>query len=74
MTELFERLGLGRWVHDIETVTADCLINSVDQFLEMLPELRETLFTAVQREHASAVASGAIVKQAFEEWRNTRQT
>jgi len=69
MKELFERLGQGRWVQDIETLSGDELITALEQFLEVLPEIRESLFTAVQREHASAVASGAIVKEAFEKWR-----
>jgi len=72
MQELFERLGQGRWVQDIETVSGDGLINRVDEFLDVLPEIRESIFTAVQKEHESAAASGQIVKQAFEEWRQTR--
>ena len=71
MQELFERLGQGRWVHDIETVSGDGLIQRVNEFLEALPKMRESIFTAVEREHGSAVASGQIVKQAFEEWRKT---
>jgi len=72
MKELFERLGHGRWVQDIETLSADGLINAADQFLQELPATRETLFTAVQNEHASAAASGTIVKEAFEEWRRAK--
>jgi len=72
MKELFERLGQGRWVQDIETISADGLINAADQYLRELPTVREAVFTAVEREHASAVASGAIVRKAFEEWRRRK--
>jgi colanic acid/amylovoran biosynthesis protein WcaK/AmsJ len=69
MHELFGRLGQARWVHDIETISADALSESVDKFLQELPRIREPLFSAVEREYANAVASGAIVKQAYDEWR-----
>ncbi|HKS09684.1 MAG TPA: polysaccharide pyruvyl transferase family protein [Pyrinomonadaceae bacterium] len=69
MHGLFERLGQARWVQDIESVNGEVLIEKLEQFLEALPGMRRPLFTAVQREHASAVASGQIVKQAYEEWR-----
>lgn len=69
MKELFERLGQECWVLDIETISGDALITNVNEFLEALPQIRETLFTAVQREIENAAASGLVVKQAFEEWR-----
>jgi colanic acid/amylovoran biosynthesis protein WcaK/AmsJ len=69
MKELFERLGQECWVLDIETISGDALITNVNQFLEALPQIRETLFTAVQREIENAAASGLVVKRAFEEWR-----
>jgi polysaccharide pyruvyl transferase WcaK-like protein len=73
MQELFERLGQRRYVQDIETLSGDALIEAVDQFLSQLPEIREPLFTAVEHERASAAASGAIVKQAYEEWRRVNR-
>ena len=72
MQELFKRLGQGQWVQDIETFSAGGLIKAVDQFLKALPAIRESIFTAVQKEHASAAASGHIVKEAFEEWCKAR--
>ena len=69
MHGLFERLGQARWVQDIESVGGDVLIKNLEEFLAALPELRGPLFTAVLKEHASAVASGQIVKRAYEEWR-----
>ena len=73
MQELFERLGQRRYVQDIETLSGDALIEAVDQFLSQLPEIREPLFTAVEHERASAAASGAIVKQAYDEWRKVNR-
>lgn len=68
MQELFERLGQGHWVQPIEDVTGGSLVERADQLLEELPHVRATLFSAVENEHKNAVASGALVKQAFEEW------
>jgi hypothetical protein len=66
---LFERLAQERWVQDIEAISGTALIDAVDRFLEALPEIREPLFTAVQKEYENATASGQLVRQAFEEWR-----
>lgn len=74
MHGLFERLGQARWVQDIETVTGETLIAALEQFLRALPQLRGPLFTAVQQERASAVASGEIVKQAYDNWRKAKHT
>ena len=71
MRELFRRLGQEHWVQDIEAISGDILINALDQFLEALPEIREPLFTAVQKEYEDAVASGHLVRKAVEEWRQT---
>lgn len=72
MHELFEKLGQGRWVQDIETISANTLIETADTFLASLPEIREPLFTAVQKEYESAKASGQLVKAAFDRWRESR--
>jgi colanic acid/amylovoran biosynthesis protein len=73
MRELFERLAQGRWVQDIEAISAGALINAVDQLLKALPDIRQPLFTAVQKEYENAIASGHLVRQAFEEWRRARE-
>ena len=73
MRELFERLGQGRWVHDIETISAKTLIDSIEHFLEQLPELRPALFAAVQNERENALASGQYVKEAFDQWRQSNE-
>jgi colanic acid/amylovoran biosynthesis protein len=73
MQELFERLGQGSWVHDIETLSGNALSTAIDQFLSQLPESCGPLFAAVERERASAAASGMIVKQAYDEWRKNHR-
>ena len=70
--ELFEGLGQQRWVQDIETLSAKTLIDTADTFLASLPEIREPLFTAVEKEYKSARASGQFVKAAFDQWRELR--
>jgi hypothetical protein len=40
--------------------------------LNELPGIRAKLFNAVEKEHENAVASGQLVKQAFEEWRRSK--
>lgn len=72
MHELFEKLGQPRWVQDIETISAKTLVDTADKFLASLPDIREPLFTAVQKEYESAKTSGQIVKAAFDRWRPSR--
>lgn len=74
MRELFERLGQGEWVNDIETISPETLIERVDRFLEQLPSIRGPLFSAVQNERENAIASGQLVKEAFERWRANRRS
>ena len=73
MRELFQRLSHERWVQDIETISGDTLITSVDNFIRALPDIRVSIFTAVQKEHENAIASGQLVRQAYDEWRQARQ-
>jgi colanic acid/amylovoran biosynthesis protein len=72
MHELFESLGQQHWVQDIETMSAKTLIDTADTLLQSLPDIREPLFTAVQKEYESAKASGQLVKAAFDQWRRSR--
>jgi colanic acid/amylovoran biosynthesis protein len=66
MHELFEKLGQRRWVQDIESISAQTLVDTADAFLAALPDIREPLFNAVRKEYESAKASGQFVKTAFE--------
>jgi len=72
MHELFEKLGQPRWVQDIETMSAETLVDTADTFLQSLPDIREPLFSAVQKEYESAKASGQLVKAAFDQWRQSK--
>jgi len=69
MRELFQRLSHEFWVQDIETISGDTLITAVDQFIRGLPDIRQSVFTAVQKEYENAAASGHLVRQAYDEWR-----
>jgi colanic acid/amylovoran biosynthesis protein len=69
MQELFERLGLPGLAQDIELMSGEALLQAFDEFLERLPDIRERLFTAVEKERESALMSGDVVKQALDRWR-----
>lgn len=71
--ELFQRLEMGEWVQDIETVDKLSLINSVKSFIDDLPEIRRTLSVKIQNERERAFKSAKIVKTAFEEWHSQKQ-
>jgi colanic acid/amylovoran biosynthesis protein len=64
--ELFERLGQGRWVQDIEEISGPSLLIAADAFLKAVPGIRRTLFGAVQREREQAIQSVEFVKRTFE--------
>lgn len=69
--ELFNRLGLGQWVQNIETIDQESIVKSVDAFFVALPEIRQTLFGKVERERELAMKSSFIVKEAFEQRQNS---
>jgi colanic acid/amylovoran biosynthesis protein len=73
MDELFRRLGHGQWVQDIESINGESLIKAVDSFLESMPQIRGTLFTAVQKERESALESAGLVKKAFNQWQHSKR-
>lgn len=66
--ELFARLGLSEWVHDIETINQEILINSIGKFLVELPKIREHLFEKVEKEKYRAMQSGYLVKESLDKW------
>ena len=73
MHELFKRLGHGRWVQNIESINGESLIEAVDSFLDSMPQIRGTLFTAVQKERESALESAGLVKKAFNQWQQSKR-
>ena len=54
---LFERLGMGEFVHDIESVSASELGRSLDHFLEALPTMRREFASAVESERRRGAAA-----------------
>jgi colanic acid/amylovoran biosynthesis protein len=64
---LFERLGLGEWVQDIERVRPDTLPAVADRFVEHLPTFRANLFERVEAQRAEAMSSGVWVRDAVRE-------
>ncbi|NJN86715.1 MAG: polysaccharide pyruvyl transferase [Leptolyngbyaceae cyanobacterium SL_7_1] len=66
--ELFNRLGMGQWVHDIETIDDESLVSSAKKFLQALPDIQQILPKEVAKERERATESGALVKQAFDQW------
>jgi colanic acid/amylovoran biosynthesis protein len=68
MRELFERLGQGNWVQDIEKISPESLIRAADSFLDSISQSRAALFAAVEKERQDALESVSFVKKAFDEW------
>jgi colanic acid/amylovoran biosynthesis protein len=66
---LFDRLGLGAWVQDIERVRSDTLPGVTDRFIDDLPTFRADLFERVEEQRAEAFASGEWVRDAVREGR-----
>jgi colanic acid/amylovoran biosynthesis protein len=60
--ELFHHLGMGRWVHDINTLESPALAETVDRLLQELPALGETVAGAARAEHARALASATLIR------------
>lgn len=63
--ELFNRLGLGEYVHDMKGVRADAFVRTLGDFLDNVARVRETMFTGVDLERRSAIESGALVRAAL---------
>jgi colanic acid/amylovoran biosynthesis protein len=61
-TELFRSLGLGEWVHDIETVRAESLIHAVDALIARLEEIGAVVLQVAERERRRALASGRLTR------------
>ncbi len=66
--ELFARLGMSAWVQDIETINQEFLINSIEEFLASLPNIKSDVMVQVKKERDRAVESSFLVKQMLEKW------
>jgi colanic acid/amylovoran biosynthesis protein len=69
--ELFNRLQLGQWVHDIELIEPEEFTQSVQAFIQAIPQIRQTLAVGVLQEQQQALEAGAIAKQALERWQDS---
>jgi colanic acid/amylovoran biosynthesis protein len=56
MRELFGHLGQAKWVHDIESITPEALVQGVDAMIADEAAVRLSLFTAVAEANARAVS------------------
>lgn len=64
--ELFSRLQMGEWVHDIEAVRAESLISSLESFFQSKAHINQILSTHVEIERQRALESGKLVRTALE--------
>ncbi len=60
--ELFEKIGLGKWVANIENLSSDQLISLVVEFKDQLVNIRQQVAAAVEKEFSSAMESGAVLQ------------
>lgn len=70
--ELFARLGMSKWVQDIETINKATLITSIEDFLANLPQFRDDLMAKVDQERSRAIKSGILVKESLEDWQKNK--
>ena len=63
--ELFDRLGVGEYVHDMEGVDADAFVRTLGDFLHNAASVRETMFAGVEIERKRAIESAALVSAAL---------
>jgi len=62
---LFEALGWGDWVLDIESLDGGVLVERLDRLFADLPRLRGGLFEAVERQRRSALQAAALMRTAW---------
>lgn len=64
--ELLARLGHRDWSVDIETITGQMLIATLERVFDELPSARAGLFEGVERMRMDAMVSGQLVAEAFQ--------
>lgn len=69
--DVFNNLGQGHVVLDIEDINGQLIITSIDSYIASINEIRPTLFSAVQREYERAWETPILVKKAFEQLRRS---
>lgn len=66
--ELFSKLGQEEWMADIENIEATSLIDSVNSFINSVPQIRHNLIAKIRQERSSAWQASALVQKAFKQW------
>jgi len=66
-TELFTRLGMGRWVLPIEDAAGDKPRGLLEDFIRNLPARRKSLFEAVAEERALALSASGLLQASMGE-------
>jgi colanic acid/amylovoran biosynthesis protein len=61
--ELFKRLGLEKWVQNIEQLNSDTIIKALDSFLENFPDLSRKVFEGVMKERTAAIESVNLMRK-----------
>jgi len=61
--ELFNKLGQGKWIIDIEEIESTTLITYMDRFLNSLKEIRQDLIPTIQKEIEQVYESCFFIKQ-----------
>ncbi|TXD35001.1 polysaccharide pyruvyl transferase [Lujinxingia vulgaris] len=62
-TELFERMGAGQWVEDINTIDADAFVQKIDALLADLPGVKALLAKGVAEQREIALEGARKVKK-----------
>ena len=66
--ELFQELGHGHLSHDIESITPEALIRSVDDVLADLEGMRDSFRKATLHQQSRVHDSAAYVKRAYQHY------
>lgn len=64
--ELFDRLGVGEYVRDMDGMDAASFVEALEAFLGDATRVREAMFAGVERERLRALESGALVRLALQ--------
>jgi colanic acid/amylovoran biosynthesis protein len=64
--ELFARLGMNKWVQDIETMDEELVINLIQGFLDNLSNIKKDLMEKVNQEKLYALKSSTLIKESLE--------
>ena len=60
--ELFKKMGLDRWVIDIENINSENLTNLVSELKKQLVDIKSKVAVEVEKEFVDAMSSGDLIK------------